>query len=119
VSPGEDQPTRPPGTRQAQAATATRDRFWLEAADGDLLGQRITAWLAMHRVEAAQFARAAGTDRSGLSRALHGKRPVPVTHALRICHHTGLGITGDSVTFNPRHAEHARNTPADQQEGSR
>jgi hypothetical protein len=112
VSPEEDQPTGPPGTLRAQAATASRNRLWLETADGDLLGRRVSAWLAMHRVEATQLAQAAGTDRSGLSRALHGKRPFPVTLALRICHYTGLDINGTSVTFDPRRAQYARLPPA-------
>jgi transcriptional regulator with XRE-family HTH domain len=100
-----------------EAPAASRDRLWLEPADGDLLGRRVSAWLAMHRIQASQLARAAGTDRSGLSRALHGKSPFPVILALRVCQYTGLDITGDSVTFEPRHAKHARRAPADHPEG--
>jgi hypothetical protein len=118
VSPEENQPTGAPETLQAQATTASRDRLWLETADGDLLGRRISAWLAMHRVEATQLAQAAGTDRSGLSRALHGKRPFPVILAVRICQYTGLDINGTSVTFEPRHAQSTRPGPADPRKGS-
>jgi hypothetical protein len=96
---------------QQQAPAASHDRLWLDTADGDLLGRRVSAWLAMHRAEASQLAQAAGTSKSGLSRALRGKRPFPVTLALRICQYTGLDITGDSVTFDPRHAQHARPAP--------
>jgi hypothetical protein len=93
--------------------------LWLEAADGDLLGRRVSAWLAMHRVAASQLAEAAGTDRFGLSRALHGKRPFPVILALRISHYTGLDITGNSVTFDHRRAQQARRTRADRPKGTR
>jgi hypothetical protein len=104
---------------QRQAPAASRDRLWLEPANGDLLGRRVSAWLAMHRIEAGQLAQAAGTGKSGLSRALHGKRPFPVTLALRICHHTGLTINGDTVTFDPRHAQRTRPAPAGHPKDSR
>jgi hypothetical protein len=104
---------------QREAPAASRERLWLETADGDLLGRRVSAWLAMHRIQARQLAQATGTGKSGLSRALHGKRPFPVTLALRICHYTGLDITGDTVTFDPRHAKHPRAAPADHPKGSR
>jgi hypothetical protein len=98
-------------TATAKGTALGPERLWLETADGDLLGRRVSAWLAMHRAEATQLAQAAGTDKSGLSRALHGRRPFPVTLALRICQYTGLDITGDSVTFDPDHPQHARPTP--------
>jgi hypothetical protein len=107
VSPEQDQPATPKA-RQAQAAPSGPGRLWLETADGDLLGRRVSAWLAMHRINAGQLAQAAGTDRYGLSRALHGKRPFPLTLAVRICQYTGLDINGTSVTFDPRQARYAQ-----------
>jgi hypothetical protein len=105
-------------TQPAGATALNWKRVWLEAADGELLGRRVSAWLAMRLVEAGQLAQAAGTDRSALSRALGGKRPFPVCLALRICQYTGLDITGDSVSFDPSRAMHARPT-ADLPQGSR
>jgi hypothetical protein len=110
VSPEQDQPATPKA-RQAQAAPSGPGRLWLETADGDLLGRRVSAWLAMHRINAGQLAQAAGTDRYGLSRALHGKRPFPVILALRISQYTGLPINGDTVTYDPARAQHARPEP--------
>lgn len=89
-----------------------RGRACLADADGDLLGRRVSAWLAMHRVEAAELAGAVGCDRSGLSRALHGRRLFPVSLALAICDYTGLAFTGDSVAFDPaRAAQRAAGEP--------
>jgi len=62
----------------------------------------------MHRVRAGKLAASAGTDSASLSRALHAKRPFPVDLALRICEHTGLTLTGDSVKFDPSQAEGRR-----------
>lgn len=76
-------------------------RLFLDQADGDLLGRRACAWLAMHRVEARELADAIGASRSVLSRALHGRRPFPVGLALQVCWWTGLRVNGNSVTFNP------------------
>jgi hypothetical protein len=101
-------PADPP---QHKARVASRDRLWLNAADGDLVGRRISAWLAMHRVQASHLAQEADTNLFGLSRALHGKRPFPVILALRISQYTGLPINGDTVTYDPARAQHARPEP--------
>jgi hypothetical protein len=106
-------------TATAQGTAPGWERLWLETADGDLLRRRVSAWLAMHHVHASDLAQAAGTDKSGLSRALHGKRPFPVSLALQICHYTGMNITGDTVTYDPRHAEHAHPAPPAPPKGRR
>jgi hypothetical protein len=95
-------------TATAQGTAPGWERLRPETADGDLLGRRISAWLAMHRVHASDLAQAAGTSKSGLPRALHGKLPFPVSLALRMCHYTGMNINGDTVTFDPRRARQGR-----------
>jgi hypothetical protein len=78
------------------------DMTWLREDDGDMFGRRVAAWLAMHRIGHAELATATGTDKWGLSRALNGRRAFPVSLPLAVSHYTGLPLTGDTVTFNPR-----------------
>jgi hypothetical protein len=64
-------------TATAQGADPGWGRLWLETADGDLLGRRVSARLAMHHVHASHHAQEADTNVFDPSRALHGKRPFP------------------------------------------
>jgi hypothetical protein len=83
-----------------------QDMTWLPEQHGDMFGRRVAAWLAMHRIGHTELATATGTDKSGLSRALNGRRPFPVSLALAVSHYTGLPLTGNTVTFNPDRARH-------------
>jgi transcriptional regulator with XRE-family HTH domain len=79
----------------------SRADLYLEDADADMLGRRLGAWMAMHRVKSVDLADALGIPKTGLSRIVFGRRPLSVELALQICDYTGLEITGDSVTYDP------------------
>jgi excisionase family DNA binding protein len=99
-------PASPPQQpRSTQATPAATDRPYLDAAAANLLGRRVSAWLAMHRVQSRTLAAAMGTSITILSRTVHGAKPFPRDLARRLCDYTGLDPDSDSVTYDPdRHA---------------
>jgi len=74
--------------------------LFLAEGDAARFGRRVTAWRALHGVEARELAAELGMHPSGLSRIEHGARAVPVELARRLCEVTGLTLDGDGVSFS-------------------
>lgn len=72
----------------------------LDEAAADLLGRRVSAWLAMHRVRPQELAQALGVPYYQLSKCLHGRRAFPVAEAEKICAWTGMRLQGLTVVYD-------------------
>jgi transcriptional regulator with XRE-family HTH domain len=82
------------------AMARKKGQLYLADEDARLLGKLLACWQILHDVSDEKMAAALGTGQGGLSRYKHGRRPLTVEAAWRICQLTGMEIDARGVSLD-------------------